>query len=262
MQAKHLHDWLTRSKDQLLSIRISFEDELSWIDSVSKTIIVTLLPHSHRWKNLDLVILKGWFPFLELVYGKVENLESLSIRTPGHTLYSGLPMFFAEAPRLRKVFLKCGDFTLPWTRITSVTLLQPSVVQVLMILQHCPYLISGKFLELHEGHLMPLMPSPPHFVLEHLSISLKESMSNPIDGMLDELLLPELRHLTLVLPKWNWNPLDHIGALVDRSGSPLKSLEIGGPTLSEEEIIDFLQLFRHLVHFNNHDHPFIMFEDD
>jgi hypothetical protein len=263
IQAKHLHDWLTRSKERLLSIRISFEDELSWIASLSTAIIVTLLPHSHRWRNLDLVVLKGWFPLLDLVYGKVENLESLSIRTPGPTFYEGLPDLFAEAPRLRNVFLKCADFELPWIHITSVTLLQPSVIQVTTMIHHCPCLISGKFLELYEGRIVQVTPFPPHLTLERLSISLKDLISNPIKVMLDILTLPKLRHLSLVFPGWDWNPLSHIEALVDRSGSPLKSLEIGGPTLlTEEEIIDFLQLSKHLVHFNNHNHPFIMLNDD
>jgi hypothetical protein len=265
-QARNLRNWIARSKERLLSIQVSFQDEQSWNETTSRTIIATLVSHSHRWKKVDLIILKSWLPYLESVQGKVQNLESLSIRT---AIRSGNPdpvydiSGFDEAPSLREVVLSCAgaDYTLPFIQLSSVTLLQPTIGNVLELLQLSPFMIQGRFLELIDDPDWPTTIAPPHAALEQLTISLTDSAPFPIEDVLDHLMLPQLCRLSLALVSHDSNSLNSVKALIDRSGCPLSTLQIQGPSFSNEEIIDFLQSVTRLVCLDNSEQSFIAASD-
>ncbi|KAF9483705.1 hypothetical protein BDN70DRAFT_827192 [Pholiota conissans] len=262
-QAAFLEEWLSRSNGRLLSIRVSFEDEALWKDSQSDVMAKAIIPHSRRWKHLDLVVPKPWFPILKHAEGKVENLESLSLRALPGIVYSSQPMVFCEAPRLRKILVKSLGLILPWTYITSVSFYGLMTSQIFEFLKFWPHLISAKFFDLREEDFVST-ESISHATLERFSLCFPGDFSFAVDEVLDNLILPKLRYLTLMLPKHHPSPSDVIQNLILRSACPIKSIEVGGPVLSEEDTTDLLQLSKDLVHINNHLHPFVLLngEDD
>ena len=81
-RAALLRDWLDRSGQHLLSIRISMEDEDAWTGSndVPTELVDIITAHCSRWRNLDLILPESWYGNFVKVCDRLPNLKQLTIR--------------------------------------------------------------------------------------------------------------------------------------------------------------------------------------
>ncbi|KDR72892.1 hypothetical protein GALMADRAFT_739789 [Galerina marginata CBS 339.88] len=219
-----LKEWLARSGERLLTVRISMDDEDSWRDAVSPTeIIDALILHCHRWLHISLTIPESWYDRLAHVDGKVENLETLAIRPPGFIFVLKTVVAFFNAPLLQGISAShyyLHDLQFPWNQLQQVVLETASADEVLELMRRCPDLNSCRFEDLNDSEGTFLVDIVIHSKMQFLDVSFDP--------------------LSVGLPETHSSPLSSIEALIERSQCPLKTVQIKGPSLDEQDIINFL----------------------
>lgn len=240
-QGELLSQWLRRAGSRLLTIRLSFRDEQAWVYSCSTVIIDALVPYSRQWRNLDLVVTNTWLERLYHLHESMDNLQSLSIRPVAWLRQTEM---FATAPKLRKVefmIRHLSAFTLPWVQLTSATIHFPSVYDAHTTLYRCPNLTSYHLKSVDSIHALTFFVPLSHGKLEHLEIAVDTDRDIPfVTSFVNALEFPRLRRLDLSLPAQYEDPFPLVETLIKRSHCYLRSVNIGGPSLSEDAMTDFL----------------------
>ncbi|KAJ6454609.1 hypothetical protein C8R45DRAFT_1189105 [Mycena sanguinolenta] len=230
-----VRSWLTRSG----CLPLSFEIEgISWNVVLDKELEALLL-HRARWEYVTLALSPTASLDPEIAMPVLRQLE---IRVDHYAPTSGWgpPTQFHE-PRLRSVTLwQCfsvTDIFMPWTQLTSLTLVDQPFFCCPAILQHTPNLVRCH-LALCVGAGIPV----PEVRLPFLeSLVFTENLDNDDDDLDDEdedrtdmtqylncLLTPAL--CTLVIPDaFLWpNPVEAFAGFISHSGSRLQGLCITG----------------------------------
>ena len=240
-QAELLSQWLRRAGSRLLTIRLSFRDEQAWVYSYSTLIIDALVPYSRQWRDLDLVVTNNWLERLYNLNESMDNLQSLSIRPVAWVRHTEI---FSTAPKLRKIEFATrhlSAFNLPWVQLTSATIHFPSVYDAHATLSRCPNLTYYHLKSVDSIHALTFFSPLTHDKLEHLEIAVDNDRDIPfVTFFVNSLELPRLRRLDLFLPTQYGDPFPLVDALLERSHCSLQSVNIGGPSLSEDAMTDFL----------------------
>ncbi|KAJ7623911.1 hypothetical protein DFH06DRAFT_1481760 [Mycena polygramma] len=212
--------WLERSRHCPLSIRLG--TDATW---ASNQLTDAFLPYRTRWEYLkidletmDLPIFGGPMPLLRHLDLLVEADLSASVAAN-------------EVPRLRSVVL--NDVTvlrviLPWTQLTSVTLLRvypsecvPVLVQTLNLV-HCR-------LDFCSGDTNPeLRPDITLPSLESLVLRKHNTSLLPVTDFLPSFIVPALRSLETPEDCLEPNPLASLTAFISRSECRLEQLHVTG----------------------------------
>lgn len=145
---------LHRSRDLPLTINTTFDhptDPHLWIGEV----LDVLITHSHRWKDVTLVIPAIHIAKLGCVKGCVPQLETLSLtlktRWPNPASSLGTFDAFRIAPRLKNLTLDLGDqipvFDIPWSQLKVCDIVQYLGGQHLCIIPYLHNVIECTFRE-------------------------------------------------------------------------------------------------------------------
>ncbi|PPQ74791.1 hypothetical protein CVT26_004882 [Gymnopilus dilepis] len=241
-QAMILRGWLQRSQQRMLSICISIRDEDAWTESsnVSTSIIDAIVPYCERWTHLGLILPEAWYQSLNQAQGKVPNLASLSIRPPMSTSPPLSFGTFAQATSIRSFFASHYDLAnihLRWDVLKKVVLEGVTTNEAIDVIRRGESITSCRFNELGAlEHDFPRITN--NSSIQDLEISTDEWAD--LDEFLDFLVLPGLRSLTVTLPEGHPDPLFTIEALISRSTCPLKSVDIRGVEITDEDLIAFV----------------------
>jgi len=256
-QARLLSEWLLRSHERPLSIRLSFlDDEFHWNDLGAPIDIVNVLNrHRHRWLALDLVLAPSWYEPLRMET-TLDTLISLSLR-PTASAFSAQRMdMFLLAHQLREISLShhyLRNVHLNWDNLIKISFSTASVDEAVELIRRCNNLVTCILDELYpfeDEYALPLTPFS-HRRIEVFHIGCRVNLDTEIFIILNCLALPSLRNLSIMLPEQVGNPLQTIGELITRSECPIQKLRIHGHTLLEQDMIDFLQSVKSLKSIEN-----------
>ena len=263
-----MKNWFARSGNLPLSISVM---DCSWPRSSNNfdppkpkkhPLIETLVQLSHRWKSLGLNVSSlSLKPMLALTADDVPLLESIKTeeRRAKESLWSQCT-FLRTARRLNNVSIRnvrrvsSLPFALPWAQLTRLSLKNwssnsesCSVSELLDILRQCSKLESC------TSNICADPSNPPNLspvvlpVLQHLRIFAFESDDNRmLARFFDLLIMPELCELQVSVkpttPSSREEPHLHFLSVLTRRSYPLEKLSLGLLAISEDELIEFLQV--------------------
>ncbi|KAJ7078034.1 hypothetical protein B0H15DRAFT_861014 [Mycena belliarum] len=185
-----LVSWLPRAGNLPLSVDIDLFNAAS-----PDAILALLATYTSQWKSLAITSPRSIPFFVDAPRAPFSHLETLGLDI--HLRHGEMPpcmTAFEAAPRLRDVSLSGVSLlhvTLPWTRLTTLTVTRQSVAQCVLILAQTPNLETLSTRALSDDPA-PTPPAPP-LVLPHLH-TLKMHFKLTL---LDHLTLPALARLEL-----------------------------------------------------------------
>ncbi|KAJ7480736.1 hypothetical protein FB451DRAFT_1238322 [Mycena latifolia] len=215
-----LESWLGRSGR--LPLSLDMEDLFV---PITKECLELLVLHSTRWEHIklaveapaDLLTIQSMMPLLRQLELYVAGGGSLPS-----------PASYREVPRLRSAtlwdFPYPADF-LPWSQLTSLTLVCQSPTEFTAVLQHTVNLV--------HCDLVPLADSvrQPDIKLERLkSLVLTKYVAgdDPTQQYLDTLITPALRTLEVPDEFLRPDPIVTLTSFIAKSGCQLKNMCITG----------------------------------
>ncbi|KAJ6602791.1 hypothetical protein DFH09DRAFT_1125520 [Mycena vulgaris] len=238
--------WLNRSGSCALSIRMD-EDAIPVlpVDEVLDLIV----PHCARWEHAKLVIDSvSYLPFLE---GPMPFLRQLYLRVDG-VLETSPAISVRQAPLLRAVTLTDFEYPtafLPWSQLTSLTLIATTPTDCWPILQqsanlvHCELIICGDD-----------VPQPPVTIprLESLIFWVFDP-NDPLTQHLDTFVVPALRTLQIPEDFLGFQPIQSLTSFIAKSGCKLQEVRIPGLRNVKERLYCRLLPSVHKFVFNGSD---------
>ncbi|KAJ6476742.1 hypothetical protein C8R47DRAFT_1323542 [Mycena vitilis] len=228
---------LTRSASA--SLHVDFEWEVDGSDA--GPFFDALLPHSHRWRSLRLLLgddIHSHLEYLRAAKGRMFQLSTLEIEAE---LHGGVPLdVFCIAPRLQEVFLTdptLNDVSLPllvpWNQITRYRGVATTEYLV-DLLRSATHLVEGVFGCSDEENGLPeldatviALPRLLHFYVER-------------SDLLDLVATPNLKYLAC-------DTVAPIQPLVERSSCHLTTLVLtecpftNNLTLLPDDVVSLLQ---------------------
>ncbi|KAJ7487301.1 hypothetical protein B0H11DRAFT_1861122 [Mycena galericulata] len=216
-----LASWLSRSGDLPLSIQM--DDQYSGIEPAELELII---PYRARWDVVSLQVysLSVLFPLED----PLPQLRSLEIRISGWDPEPALTAFH-DVPRLRTATL--WDFTypadlVPWSQLTSLTLVAKSAAEITRILRGTPQLIHCALIVFDSG-----APQPPATTLAYLEslVITKYAVEDPTPpAYLAAFILPALRRLQIPDEFLRPAPVAALASFITKSGCKLHEVLITG----------------------------------
>ncbi|KAK7014289.1 F-box domain-containing protein [Favolaschia claudopus] len=213
--------WAERALHHPLSVYLKEHDSLL-------PIFMTNLPHRDRWEHLTLNLRTA----VSQVLDSLPALKSLdlTIRNP---VLGSQPFIVQHSPLLRAVVLNDFDslhVTLPWSQLTSLTLLYLNSRDCMRILRQSPHLMHCTLRLLGGNVLQPGNDNAHGTVLPRLESLTFHTRSDPDAHFFEQLVTPALRHLQIserFFPR-NQKPVDFLKSSLSKSGCQLHELKIIG----------------------------------
>ncbi|KAJ7021674.1 hypothetical protein C8F04DRAFT_659958 [Mycena alexandri] len=236
-QCRMVDNWLGRSGNCPLSIRLSTSYRHG--TGTARKIMGAVLVHLGRWEHISIVSLPhdGLLLPVDTPLPLLRTLE-LSVDWPYHPPLRGA--ISHDAPRLTSVVLglfsyRNGGDLLPWSQLTSLTLLNQTPSQCTAILMHAVNLVYCE-LTLSEDGTQPQVISLPRLeslVIIHYEYD-RESHSTAQNKYLLSFVAPALRRLQLP-----GECVAHVESFFEASGCQLQELHVtgeSGVSFVEEEL--------------------------
>ncbi|PPQ65040.1 hypothetical protein CVT26_015736 [Gymnopilus dilepis] len=244
VQAELLKEWLDRSDDRLLYIRLTMEDEDAWASEqvTSIDIIDALVLHCRKWRRINLILPACWYASIRGVRGKLDNLVKVYVRPPSNSSVDLALDAFLDAPHLDRIIVSyyyLHDLYFPWAQLTKVVMVMASMDEALELIRRCPNLVTCRF-----DNLIPFEQQFPIDLVFNTNLQAFDASveaSAYIEHLLMYLVLPSLSGLALTLRITHSNPLPGIESLIERSSAPLKRVAIQGTYVPEDDAIEFLK---------------------
>ncbi|KAF8155535.1 hypothetical protein B0H34DRAFT_713691 [Crassisporium funariophilum] len=246
IQLKLLEEWLARSGNLPLSIRLSSSKEIQWGGTkLDEDIIKVVNLYSSRWHYLDLRLPSFCYASLPAPEESFPILHYLALKPQDGQGSRKNTVVIQNSPQLQHVTLSClyiKSVHLQWHIITHIELESFYVDECLEVLRQAPQLLDvclRKVLEGDDGHSLP--ESPLNLAsLTHLSIY--NENNTDVTMLLENILTPNLTHFHHTHTAGSQTvPVLAIPSLVKRSGCALKALTIDITAITTQELAD---LFR------------------
>ncbi|KAJ7159966.1 hypothetical protein C8R43DRAFT_1064036 [Mycena crocata] len=225
-QISVLKAWLSRSGCLPLSIQAH---DFWFCGFLAPGALTALVPHRARWEHVTLEMLPSQLNLLEDSMPCLRHLEIwLGMGNP-------YPASLQDMPRLRAVTL--WDFSyplhlLPWSQLTSLTLVGQPHHKCTLILKQTPNLVHCMLVlfawSLDEIEIEPDTQFP---FLESLVLVQFTSDEHPATGYLQTLIAPRLRSLQLPESFLGPDPIHTLTVFIKKSGCKLEDVYITGERL-------------------------------
>ncbi|KAJ7430431.1 hypothetical protein B0H11DRAFT_1627498, partial [Mycena galericulata] len=208
-QVHTLEIWLSRSGSCPLSIQMEDFDSMP-----INMCIEAIAPHRARLEHAKLQMTPHG---VHRIQGPMPLLRQISIRLP----YESVPshMEFRDVPRLRAATLWEAQFTnnlLPWSQLTSLTLVAKSPSECTPILKETVNLVHCKLFTGEEVHIRQPDISLPF--LESLVFVQWFDDEDPAIHYLDTFIVPALRKLQIPETFLSPGPIQTLRAFISKSG--------------------------------------------
>ncbi|KAJ6602816.1 hypothetical protein DFH09DRAFT_1355013 [Mycena vulgaris] len=221
-QIQTLEVWLARSGVCPLSIQM----ENYYHDFSSVEILEVIVSYRARWEYLKIHVLPA---ILDFVKGPMPLVRQLDIIVGAGFTEA---VTFWQAPRLRSAILKGGylkpAMVLPWSQLTSLTLLDAAAPDFVKILAKTTSLVYCE-LVLHGYHVSEediRLPCLESLVL--VKMDPNDPWSEPESSYLDVFVVPSLRNLHVPETFLGPDPTASLASLISRSECELQEVRITG----------------------------------
>ncbi|KAJ7159929.1 hypothetical protein C8R43DRAFT_993920 [Mycena crocata] len=216
--------WLSRSRCLPLSIQ---SDERGIMDGLYDKVLAAILPHRARWEHVSFDIDEAQFHIID---GPMPILRDLQFKA--NTFAIG-PFVVRDAPLLRRATL--WDFPyahnlLPWSQLTSLTLVCKNPRDCTPVLEQTPNLVHLTLVTLvYEGEEprrerdITLACLESLVLLQHSNID-----EEPATQYVDTLIVPALRRLQVPDNFLALDPIQGLALFIQKSGCKLQKVCITG----------------------------------
>ena len=235
-------DWISRSGQHPLSIRIVFRPIRSTAEADFRFFADIINQCSSRWRHFDLSVPAKFSRFIQAegTQGHAPMLESLRLDIRGRRSKFDL----VTCPRLRKVHLasvRLKGIRFPWNNVTHLCTQAMTFEDCLEILQNTPFLVHAEFIDI-EGWADSFTDNPIVIPVKSLKV-----VGSYAAFFFSHLTCPALEELICAMPPAKI--VKHITPFLERSG-PLRSFSMSDFALSALDLglTNLLQTTPSLTH--------------
>ncbi|PPQ71764.1 hypothetical protein CVT24_006526 [Panaeolus cyanescens] len=251
-QATLLDEWLTRSGQLPLNIRLCSTEDVSWGGTTPEGFMVALNKHSERWKLLDIR-----FPSLCYKFFPVEEegksfpmLSSVLLKPPGGQGDRIHRVNLPNTPQLHHVNLSClylRSLSFQWDALRSLELDSFYNDECVEMLRQATNLVKFTIRKLLGGDDRHEMPENPIVIpcLEEMIIH--NDKDTDITQLVSNISTPKLTFLSYTGEGNTRCPRQELISFITRSECQLKSLHLADCTLSEVGLEQLLRVMPSLV---------------
>ncbi|KAJ7168995.1 hypothetical protein C8R46DRAFT_1218366 [Mycena filopes] len=225
-----INTWITRSCACPLSLEIDTQ-QLS--DGYAAKLITAIAPSCARWEHLKLHLALGKGRTLELLDGPMPLLRHLDLQLQDGELAAPI-VAFRDAPLLSSVILNADalNITLPWSQLTSLTLLLVYPREGATVLTQTPNLMHCKLTLLTPfGEIDRDLPNISLPRVETMSLVDGGYTVTPINCYLHAFLVPALRRLEISECLLGPDPIDALRLFLAKAGCAVREVDVTAPVL-------------------------------
>jgi hypothetical protein len=218
LQAHAFNIWLDRSCSCPLSLRFGLDG--CGVDIIA--VLAAVVPHRARWERLELCSLSP--SHLSILGGPMPMLRYLDLGIDFPAVGTEAVVF--EAPLLRAVILNdeaASQIILPWTQLTSLTLVCVHPHECVPILQQTSNLVRC---ELHICFDPDNDQPGPDLTLPYLESLTLVDVDDPAMGFIETFIVPALRSLRIPEEFLDADPIESLKRFISKSGCKLEKLHI------------------------------------
>ncbi|PPQ71001.1 hypothetical protein CVT26_014264 [Gymnopilus dilepis] len=199
-RAELLAQWLARTADLPLSLRLFSDEEIPWNTPANPGAALEVMRrHAARWKDLDLRIPTSCYRFLPRREETLPLLQSLHVNPPGGQGERKHVLDMSSSARIHSLSLSCVfliSMKFRWDQITDLQLEAFYVDECLEALRQTSQLESCTLRNIirgEDGHAYPGTP----LCLPHLKyLSIDNEKDTHIGSLLDTISAPDLQHFS------------------------------------------------------------------
>ena len=240
-----LRQWLCRSGDLPLSIRLVSEDEIQWgARFTPATAIQIVNEYSARWRNLDLRLPTSCYKYLPPSDASLPLLTSLTLNPMGGQGERRHKLDMSTSARIHNLTLSCVylvSVKFQWDQVMHLYLQAFYVDECLEVLRQTPQLVSCALVNIIGGDDGHALPNSPVLLSSLKTLIIENKKDTNISLLLDTISMPNATHLSY--SGKNLIHLPYICGLISRSTS-LQTFSLLETVVSNEII--FIHLLRAL----------------
>ncbi|KIM85837.1 hypothetical protein PILCRDRAFT_817078 [Piloderma croceum F 1598] len=238
-----LQTWLLRSGSSPLTLVFESEEDDDEEVIAGSSYFDTIIPHSHRWRDVTFALVDALFMLLEHRVAEIKDhlpvlerldLDCLDIVDQPMTIFENAPMLHTVT------LMDYSQYLLPWHQLKNYHARAFSTTECLQLLQQCTNLTHCTFERLYSD-LGILNTS----IVVHSKLQSMRLVDSDISELLDNIVLPALQVLA-IRDSPNMIQPPRVSSFLDRSSCNLQHLTLRtywtGP-----ELIVFLQGLPSLV---------------
>ncbi|KAF8905458.1 hypothetical protein CPB84DRAFT_1745415 [Gymnopilus junonius] len=240
-----LGQWLSRTGDLPLSLRLFSDEEVPWgTPSNSGSALEVMRKYSSRWQDLDLRIPTSCYKFLPRREETLPLLRSLHVNPPGGQGERKHVIDMSSSAQIYSLSLSCVfliSMKFRWNQITDLQLEAFYVDECLEALRQTSQLVSCALRNIIRGEDGHAYPDSPLSLPTLRNLSIDNEKDTHIGSLLDSIAAPNLENLS-----YSGRYLNHcaqICTLVSRAPG-LHTFSLARTNIKSSEI--FLQLLRGL----------------
>lgn len=236
-----LEEWLSRTGDLPLSLRLCSEEEIHWSSSPTPgTAIEVIRKYASRWKDLDLRLPTSCYKFLPTSESCLPLLQSLNLNPPGGQGERRHKVDMSNSAKIQHLSLSCVyliSMKFQWVHVTQLRLEAFYVDECLEALRQSPQLevcLLRNIIGGDDGHTLPEAP----LILPTLrTLSIENEKDTHIALLLDTIAIPRTTHFSY--SGRNLVHLSSLCALILRSAA-LETIAISQTAIGEDDSFDTL----------------------
>ncbi|KAF9051525.1 hypothetical protein BJ165DRAFT_1449362 [Panaeolus papilionaceus] len=242
-----LDEWLTRSGQLPLNIRLCSTEDVSWGGTTPEGFMVALNKHSDRWKLLDIR-----FPSLCYKFFPVEEegksfpmLSSVLLKPPGGQGDRIHRVNLPNTPQLHHVNLSClylRSLNFQWDALRSLELDSFYNDECVEMLRQTTNLVKFTIRKLLGGDDRHEMPENPVLVPSLEEMIIHNDKDTDITQLVSNIATPKLTTLCYTGEGNTRCPRQELISFIRRSECQLKTLRLADCTLSEVGLEQLLRV--------------------
>lgn len=236
-----LEEWLHRTGDLPLSLRLCSEEEIHWSSAPTPgTAIEVIRKYASRWKDLDLRLPTSCYKYLPTSDNCLPLLQSLNLNPPGGQGERRHKVDMSNSAKIHHLSLSCVyliSMKFQWVHVTHLRLEAFYVDECLEALRQSPQLevcLLRNIIGGDDGHALPEAP----LILPTLhTLSIENEKDTHIALLLDIIAIPHTTHFSY--SGRNLVHLSSLCALILRSAA-LETITIHQTAIGDDDSFDTL----------------------
>lgn len=240
-----LRQWLRRSGDLPLSIRLVSEEEIQWGTQLTPATAIKIInEYSARWRDLDLRLPTSCYKHLPPSDASLPLLTSLTLNPMGGQGERRHKLDMSTSARIHHLTLSCVylvSVKFQWDQVTHLCLQAFYVDECLEVLRQTSQLVSCALVNIIGGDDGHALPNSPVLLSSLKTLNIENRKDTHISLLLDTISIPNATHLSYSGRNLIHHPL--ICDLISRSTS-LQTFSLIETVVSNEDV--FVQLLQAL----------------
>ncbi|PPQ91916.1 hypothetical protein CVT25_001287 [Psilocybe cyanescens] len=240
-QVSLLEEWLARSGQLPLSIRLASSDDFSWTGISSEGVIKTIRQHAHRWRDLIIHLPSSCYRHLPISdeASGFPLLQSFILKPPGGQGDRVHKINMPLSPNLQYLSLSClylRSIVFHFEVLTHVELESFYIDEILEMLRQTTALFNLTARRILSGDDRHDPPEDPVVLANLEEIYIVNDKGTDIQLLFDKISTPKLNSLSYTAEGLLPIPSSDIVALIKRSECNLETLSILQAPIREEPL--------------------------